>query len=844
MPTMQLAIDTRRAKAGVREFGQAMGKVKRNARDATGYSQRRFDSINFKRAILAATAFTVAAGYASVKLVKIASDAEETQAKFDTVFKNLSRQANAWAEAFGDSVGRAHQDVKVWMAGLQDTFVPLGIARDKALDLSESLTQLAVDVASFNNKSDAEVIRDFTSALVGNHETVRKYGIIIGESAIEQEAFNQGIGKSYKELTDLQKVMLRYALIQKGTTDAQGDAIRTADSYANQMKRLRANIKNLSKDMSSGLLAAYTDIVTKTNEWLAANHDLVVSGVTGFLKKTGDGLSATAGWLQENINLVKNLTIALGGLYILNQVKRLALATGAAFSVMWAAALAPVTIVVAAVAGIGAGIFSLRASWKQNLFGMRDMFIDFGDAIRDVWAWLRNDIFGKSYSWLAKNWNALWPKMKSKLHDFVNDAYATWSALKALWNDPWLKPSQIVGRFSEEYVAAYEEDIASKLAEKLRGGIDKANQYTTTAFENTKAVVTEITDETASTFRGIWKANVEQVKADVDSFIGWLSNKAPALATIFKPINLSLDLPSQANADQIPTTPTPNIQIPGSNNTGSGEKATEQEERFAHRRATITAQMYTDMGDLGIGYYESQKALLDLQYEDYSKFIEDKTLLNDWYSTKEKQLAVESSYAWGAVKGAMGSVQDSVGTLFFEMQQGTQSISQTFSNFAQSMMATFQRAVADMIARWLMFKAVTMMFGAPMATAMGLGFAKGGVFKGGDIVPMANGSIVGEPTLFPMSDGRTGLMGEAGPEAIMPLTRTREGKLGVVSSGGGGATKVELTNKVELINQTGRQMEAKQGGTRFDGKQLITGIILKDIHSYGPIRGAIQGMGR
>lgn len=60
-----------------------------------------------------------------------------------------------------------------------------------------------------------------------------------------------------------------------------------------------------------------------------------------------------------------------------------------------------------------------------------------------------------------------------------------------------------------------------------------------------------------------------------------------------------------------------------------------------------------------------------------------------------------------------------------------------------------------------------------------LGFQNGGVFQGGRVVPFANGGIVSGPTAFPMSGGDTGLMGEAGPEAIMPLRRGSSGRLGV-----------------------------------------------------------------
>lgn len=78
------------------------------------------------------------------------------------------------------------------------------------------------------------------------------------------------------------------------------------------------------------------------------------------------------------------------------------------------------------------------------------------------------------------------------------------------------------------------------------------------------------------------------------------------------------------------------------------------------------------------------------------------------------------------------------------------------------------------------------------------GSANGNVFQNGRIKPFANGGVVNKPTIFPMANG-TGLMGEAGPEAIMPLTR-KNGKLGVQGSG--------IT--VNVINQSQSQIETRQ----------------------------------
>lgn len=94
-------------------------------------------------------------------------------------------------------------------------------------------------------------------------------------------------------------------------------------------------------------------------------------------------------------------------------------------------------------------------------------------------------------------------------------------------------------------------------------------------------------------------------------------------------------------------------------------------------------------------------------------------------------------------------------------------------------------------------KPVTNHFGTLLADGVGnlvqgmLPFADGAGFAQGRVMPFANGGVVSGPVTFPMRGGM-GLMGEAGPEAIMPLTRGADGKLGVRSSGGGRAVNVVM----------------------------------------------------
>lgn len=82
-------------------------------------------------------------------------------------------------------------------------------------------------------------------------------------------------------------------------------------------------------------------------------------------------------------------------------------------------------------------------------------------------------------------------------------------------------------------------------------------------------------------------------------------------------------------------------------------------------------------------------------------------------------------------------------------------------------------------------------FGRAISSGLGgllsniLGNARGNAFSDGRVIPLARGGIVGGPTMFGMQGGRVGLMGEAGPEAVLPLARGPDGRLGVRAAGGG-----------------------------------------------------------
>jgi len=156
--------------------------------------------------------------------------------------------------------------------------------------------------------------------------------------------------------------------------------------------------------------------------------------------------------------------------------------------------------------------------------------------------------------------------------------------------------------------------------------------------------------------------------------------------------------------------------------------------------------------------------------------------LTDQETLSDKMLA-----KWQSVSDTIAS---SMGNAMISIVDGTMSVKDAFRSMAADIIKQLYQVlvVQQVVGSWN----ATSKTGSGLAgMIMGAVQADGGAWSNGSQVKAyANGGVVGGPTTFPMAGGKTGLMGEAGPEAIMPLKRGANGKLGVQMEGGGGDTIV------------------------------------------------------
>lgn len=252
--TREVTGDLKKAEAGPKGFASSLGGLK-----------GAFTSLVGAGLILKAGQELLAFGKASVQA---ASDVAEMRSKFGIVFKDQADAVENELDRMGKTINRSKFDLMGYAATFQDTFVPLGFARDEAAKMSVQLVLLAEDLASFNNLKTPDVARDLQSALVGNVETLRKYGVVANEAAIKSKAMSLGLWDGKGAIDANAKAQAILAITVAGTADAQGDAERTSDSYANQMKGLEAATLNLKVAMGEALLPTLEKGIPILTNWI------------------------------------------------------------------------------------------------------------------------------------------------------------------------------------------------------------------------------------------------------------------------------------------------------------------------------------------------------------------------------------------------------------------------------------------------------------------------------------------------------------------------------------------------------------------------------------------------
>ena len=274
-----------------------LGKLQDSINNLEGKSEEAFDRAtagvrNFRVGVSATTA--VVSGLVAALgarqffefgkgLSDAAASAQELRSAYEVVFSGLTEDVDAFAQTLSVDVGRGIGDISAGLVGFQDIFVPLGLAREDAAELSKVLVALGIDLASFRDTSDSEAFSRLQSGLVGNVEVLRRYGVALNQAIIEQRAIELGLIKTKNQIDPTSKALAILSLTLEGSGDALGDAARTSGSFSNQMKALRSQLKDVRAELGQGLNREILQLLDSLGgvESVVAAVSVAFSGLSG-----------------------------------------------------------------------------------------------------------------------------------------------------------------------------------------------------------------------------------------------------------------------------------------------------------------------------------------------------------------------------------------------------------------------------------------------------------------------------------------------------------------------------------------------------------------------------------
>jgi len=268
-----------------------------------------FASFGAKLAVVAAAAVygIVAIGKS---ILKSASDAEETNAKFGEVFSNVAEKANKAAAEIAAGFAMSRTGAKDLLSYTGDILTGMGATQEEALKLSVNIAKLGADLASFKNysggaKGAAEAL---TKAMLGEREQMKSLGIAITDDSLTRFAASQG--KVYEKMTQLEKATLTYNFAVRLSANAVGDLARTSGSYANQLRFAEANVENLKASLGEGLIPIASLALGAFNEF-AKELDASALEFSKWMKSAdgaatiADKIGAAVGFLAGAFQIVQ-----------------------------------------------------------------------------------------------------------------------------------------------------------------------------------------------------------------------------------------------------------------------------------------------------------------------------------------------------------------------------------------------------------------------------------------------------------------------------------------------------------------------------------------------------------
>jgi hypothetical protein len=273
------------------------------------------DSLS-KRAVAAGSAIGTFVGGAALELgkaaldfaidkvgdsIELASAKAESASKVNTLYGSSATKLSDAAATAADTVNLSSGKYLEAAGNLGNLERNMGLSQKASADMSVGMIQLAADMGSFNNADPADVLNAMQSALVGQTEPLRKYGVMIDEATIKNEAVSLGLYNGVGALDKSARANATYQLMLDQTGQAQGDLARTSDGLANKQAKAAAKQEEAWTQLGEAIMPLAAEIMPILADVVTIVVGLVVEAIKAVKK-----------WVDENQPLIQTVMKVAG----------------------------------------------------------------------------------------------------------------------------------------------------------------------------------------------------------------------------------------------------------------------------------------------------------------------------------------------------------------------------------------------------------------------------------------------------------------------------------------------------------------------------------------------------
>lgn len=231
--------------------------------------------------------------------IETASDLAEVQNVVDTAFGESKQKMEDFADTAVKTYGISKLTAKQTGSNFMAMAAGMGLANDSASDMAMALTGLSADMASFYNVGQDVASTALKSIFTGETETLKQFGIVMTDANLQAYALSKGITKSTVDMSQAEKVQLRYNYVMSQTALAQGDFAKTSDSWANQTRILSEQWKEFGATIGTVLMNVLLPAVKAINSVLSQLISLAQGAARSLSEAFGFELSNSADKAQS-----------------------------------------------------------------------------------------------------------------------------------------------------------------------------------------------------------------------------------------------------------------------------------------------------------------------------------------------------------------------------------------------------------------------------------------------------------------------------------------------------------------------------------------------------------------